>query len=107
MERQYARDGGCRGPTYGLNQLPVVQQRLLVLDVARGSPCLDLVSRPLQLLDFLLQRILQLLLLRLIGRDLNLLVNALEGRDAFGDLLEALVDLLLELALCHGVGVTP
>ena len=49
-------------PTDRLYQLPVFHQRGLVLDLPRGQPGLDLISQPLQLLNFLLEIFLIFLL---------------------------------------------
>ena len=93
-----------RRAPYCLDELPVVQQRLLVLDLGHGGPRLNLVPRPLQLLDLLLQLVFELLLLRGIARLHNLLVYVLKRRDAFCDFLEAFVNLLLEFPCGHGGG---
>lgn len=93
--------------TNGFNQFPVVDQRLLVLDIVGCGPCLNAISIALQLLDLLLQRVLELLLLCGIRRRVNLLVDVLEGLHAFGDLLEAFVDLYRKLPSCHGACVRP
>ena len=57
---------------------------------------------PLKLLDFSLELVLQLLLLRLILAVDDLVVNILKLFSAFGDLLEGLLHLLLKLACRHG-----
>ena len=56
----------------------------------------------LKLLDLPLQGVFQLLLLRRIGRLLDLIVDSLEGLNALRDFLEAFIDLLLDLPSCHG-----
>ena len=48
---------------YLFNKLSVVHEGALVLDVVGGDPCFDLVAKPLQLLDLLLEVRLVLFLL--------------------------------------------
>ncbi len=86
--------GGERGATNRLDELPMLQQGRLVLNVAAGSPCLNLVAQPLQLLNLTLQIVFELFLLGLVGCLLDLVVDGLELSHAFGHLLEALVHLL-------------
>ena len=96
----------CRGwkrVTYRFNELPLLYQRLLVLDLISGSPCLDLVSVPLELLNFSLEVILKLLLQGSIRRLLYLIEYAFECLYAFGHFLEGLVNILLKLSGGHGV----
>jgi hypothetical protein len=57
---------------YLFNELSVVHEGALVLDVVGGDPCLDLVAKPLQLLDLLLEVGLILFLLVYIRRGLDL-----------------------------------
>jgi hypothetical protein len=90
----------CRS-AYSLDQFPILQQRPLILDIITSRPCLDLVSKPLQLLDLTLEVIFLLLLLGSICGLFDLLVDRLEFCNAFGDLLEAFIDFLLELPLRH------
>lgn len=86
--------GGHAGSIYRLDELPLILQRFLVLDIILTRPALDFVSTPLQLLDLLFERVLQLLLLRRICRLSELFVDALEQLHSFGDFLE-----LLQLSL--------
>lgn len=79
----------------------MLQQRRLVLDVVACCPCLDLIAESLELLDFALEVVLQLLFLGDVVGLLNLFVDGLEFGDAFRHLLEALVDFLLEFACRH------
>lgn len=119
----HASGGGHAGSIYRLDELPLILQRFLVLDIILTRPALDFVSTPLQLLDLLFERVLQLLLLRRICRLSELFVDALKQLHSFGDFLEllqlsladisgsripghaCLVDLLLQLPLGHGEGV--
>lgn len=57
---------------YLFDELSVVHEGALVLDVVGGDPCLDLVAKPLQLLDLLLEVGLVLLLLVYIRRGFDL-----------------------------------
>ncbi len=57
----------------------------------------------MQLLNLTLEIIFLLLFLSSIRGLLDLLVDRLELRNAFGDFLEALIDFLLELSLRHRV----
>lgn len=88
--------GGHAGSIYRLDELPLILQRFLVLDIILTRPALDFVSTPLQLLDLLFERVLQLLLLRRICRLSELFVDALEQLHSFGDFLE-----LLQLSLAE------
>ena len=79
--------------TYQFYQLPIVQQRLLVLDLIALLPCLDLIPQSLQLLDLRLEILLHLLLLSLICRGLHLLICSLEQLYSFCYLLQRPIDL--------------
>lgn len=70
----------------GFNETPGLQQRLLVLDFRRSNPSLDLVSQPLELLDFLLEVHFVLFLLILLLRAVDLLPNVIKEFDALVDL---------------------
>lgn len=61
--------------TYGFDQLPLLHEWPLVLNIIAGGPCLDLIAKPLQLLDLSLKVVLELLLLRGICRLFYLLVD--------------------------------
>ena len=92
---------GASVKSHLLYALSVLYQGRLVLDFVSGRPCLDLVARSLQLLDFPLEVVLKLVLLRCILGGVDLLVDAIELFDAFVDLLEGLVDFLLRLSRRH------
>ena len=79
--------------THRLDVLPLLGEDSLVVDGARGDPCLDLVSQPLQLLDLLLEVLLVLLLLVRVRRIPHLLEVLLELVGSFHHLLQAPVDL--------------
>jgi hypothetical protein len=82
------------GPhTHRFDQLAIVQQRALILDIAAAQPRLDLIPHPLQLLDLRLEVVLELVLLRRVGRMVELVECGLEDLDAGGDGLERPVDL--------------
>lgn len=80
-------DGGV---THRLNQFPLFQQRFFVLDVILAGPPLDLVTRPLQLLDLLLESIFQFILLRSIRGLCEFVVDSVERLNAFCDSFEFL-----------------
>ena len=84
-----------------LNELPLFHQRFLVFDLIASCPGLDLIPMALELLDFAFEVILQLFLLRGICTLLNFLENGLECLNAFGNLFEGLVNVLLQLSLRH------
>ena len=62
----------------GLDELPVLDEGVLVLDVRAADPALDLVPQPLQLLDLLLEVALVLLLLVLLLGAVHLLPYFIE-----------------------------
>ena len=95
---------GASGKSNLLYALPVFHQGTLVLDFVPGRPCLDLVARSLQLLDFSLEVVLKLVLLRCVLGGVDLLVYPIELFDAFVNLLEGLIDFLLRLSRCHDGG---
>ena len=89
---------------YFFNAFALLQKSRLVLDLIAGSPGLYLVSRSLEFLDLFFQVVFQLVLLGGILRRVDLLVNAFECEDAFVDLFERFVDLLLRFSRGHGCG---
>ena len=84
-----------------LYQLPLLEERFLVLDLVARRPCFDLVSLSLELLDLPLQRVFELVLLRRVAGLMDLLERRLERLNPFPDPLEAFVNLLLQLSLRH------
>jgi len=78
--------------THRFDQLPIIQQRSLVLDIATPQPRLDLIPHPLQLLDLSLKIILKLVLLRRIRRMTQLFERLFEYLDALGHGFEGFVD---------------
>ena len=83
---------------YFLYPLALFQQRGFVFDLVSRGPGLYLISGSLQFLDLFFEVIFQFVLLRGILGGVDLLVDALECLDAFVDLLEGFVDLLLRLS---------
>ena len=77
----------------GFDEFSGVDQRILVLDVARTDPGFDLVAQPLELLDFLFQIHLVFLLLVLLFRGVDLLPDLVEELDTLVDLFHDPIDL--------------
>lgn len=107
MSPHQVQDAQTTRVAYIFDRFPCVYERFLVLDVISRGPRLYLVSVPLQLLDFLLEVLLQLLLLGCPRRGradevLELVVDATKGSETFGDALERAVNLLQLLAESHG-----
>ena len=79
--------------TYSLDELPGLDERLLLLDLIGRDPRLDLVAVPLQLLDLLLEVGLVLFSLVVGGGIVDLLERLAELLDALGDLFQNTIDL--------------
>lgn len=87
------------GSTDLLDDAAVLVELLLVLDVVRALPVLDLVALPLQLLDLLLEVVLQLVALVVRRRLGHALLDRLELLAALVDAPEHLLHLVVQLAL--------
>ena len=84
-----------------LNCSSLLQQRTLILHFISGRPRLDLIAKPLQLLDFALQVVLELIALGGIVRRPDLLVYPFESLNPFCDLFKGLFNLLLRFPGRH------
>lgn len=80
---------------------PLFQQWAFVLDLISGSPCLDLISKPLQFLDLSFKIVFKLVSLGSIAGASDLLIYPFKGLYALTDLLEGLVNFLLRFSGSH------
>lgn len=101
MLAEFTHKAGQSG-AYCFDRSPLLEQRRFVFDLISSRPRFDLISESLKLLDFAFEVLLKLVALRSIRGVLDLFVYALKCRNAFGDLLKGLIDLLLRLSRCHG-----
>lgn len=87
--------------TYILNELPLLQERLLILSLIASRPRLYLVAVSLKFFNLPFERILQLFLLRGICCLLDFVVNTFKGLNTLSDFLVTFVNLLLQFSCGH------
>lgn len=81
-----------RGDRYRFDQLSVIHEDALIFDFRRGDPALDLISKPLQLLDLLFEICLIFFFLVAVGGIVDLLPDVLERLHTFCHLFKTAIN---------------
>ena len=94
----------CRtSVSYRLDELSFLLQGPFILDLVTSCPRFDGVAHALELLAFFLKVVDQLISLGGIGGVFIFLVLLVKSFDPDRDVLKTFIDLLLDLAIRHGI----
>lgn len=77
---------------YRFNELPFLNENGFVFDLARSDPGLDLIAKPLQLFNLLLEVLFIFLFLIAVGGMVNFIPRLVKLVYSFGDFFKAAVD---------------